>query len=122
GINQGDRGRVRTMHFPGRTLPANSSTQSFISLVSVTQTGQALDHFVSYIQERSPRKRKVISIYDPFGINNQWGGCPTLSDVEMLVGLEVLNKWRQKGFCFDYYVPDSGWTAHTHDVKKFDST
>ncbi|PYV27834.1 MAG: hypothetical protein DMG27_02835, partial [Acidobacteria bacterium] len=122
GINQGDRGRVRTMHFPGRTLHANSSTQSFISLVSMAQTGQALEHFVSYIQERSPRKRKAISIYDPFGINNQWGGCPTLSDVEMLDGLEVLNKWRQKGFCFDYYVPDWGWTDHTPDLKKFAST
>ena len=88
----------------------------------MAQTGQALEHFVSYIQERSPRKRKAISIYDPFGINNQWGGCPTLSDVEMLDGLEVLNKWRQKGFCFDYYVPDWGWTDHTPDLKKFAST
>jgi hypothetical protein len=67
GVNQGERGRIRTMHFPGRTLPPNSSTRSFVSLLSVANTGQVLGHFVSYIQERSPRKKKAISIYDPWG-------------------------------------------------------
>ncbi len=119
GVNQGDHGRVKMVHFPAAKLAPGGSFQSHVSLVSVSKAGEALQHFVSYIQERSPRKKRAVSIYDPFGINNQWGGCPTLNDVEMLDGLNVLEKWQQKGMHFDYYVPDTGWVDHGSDLTRF---
>ena len=119
GVNQGDDGRVKMIHFPAVELEPGVSFRSHVSLVSVSKAGQALQHFVSYIQERSPRKKRAVSIYDPFGINNQWGGCPTLTDVEMLDGLNVLEKWQQTGMRFDYYVPDTGWVDHSSDLTRF---
>lgn len=119
GINQGADGRVKMVHFPAARLAPGASTRSHVSLVSVAQSGQALDHFTDYIQEKSPRKKKAIAIYDPFGINNQWGGCPTQCDVEMLNGLQLLQKWRQQGFSFDYYVPDWGWVDQASDLTRF---
>ncbi len=119
GLNQGSDGRVRMLHFPARHLKPGDTTRSYTSLVSVSKVGQALEHFTSYIQERSPRKQKALAIYDPFGINNQWGGCPTLNDVEMLNGLDRLKKWQEIGFRFDYYVPDTGWVDHASDLTRF---
>ena len=119
GVNQGSAGRVFTVHFPARSLPPATSTHSHVSLLGVGKAGQALEAFVSYIQANSPRKKKAISIYDPFGINNQWGGCPTLNDAEMLDGLKVLEKWREKGLQFEYYVPDYGWVDHASDLTRF---
>jgi len=119
GVNQGGDGQVRALHFPARLLKPGDTTRSFTSLASVAKPGQALEHFISYIQQRSPRKQKAIGIYDPFGINNQWGGCPTLNDVEILDGLDRLKKWRERGFGFDYYVPDTGWVDHASDLTRF---
>ncbi len=119
GVNQGGEEQVRMLHFPARHLKPGDTTRSYTSLVSVAKPGEALEHFISYIQERSPRKQKAIAIFDPFGINNQWGGCPTLNDLEMLNGLEVLKNWRRKGFQFDYYVPDWGWVDQASDLKRF---
>jgi hypothetical protein len=119
GINVGDRGRIRTMHCPGRSLPPGGIARSCVSLVSVAKPGQALEHFVSYIQERSPRKKKVMSLYDTFGVNNQWGACPTLNDVEMLQELKILEHWRRQGVALDYFVPDTGWIDHSSDLTQF---
>ena len=119
GINAGDRGRVKTMHCPGRSLPPGSSTRTYVSLLSVAEPGQVLEHFVSYIEERSPRKKKVISMYDTFGVNNQWGACPTLNDVEMLEELKTLERWRRQGVALDYFVPDTGWIDHSSDLTQF---
>jgi hypothetical protein len=107
------------MHFPGRTLAAGGTTQSYVSLVSVAEPGKILDHFVSYIQERSPRKKKLISMYDSFGVNNQWGGCPTLDDVEMIEELKRLEGWRRQGVSLDYFVADTGWIDHSSDLTQF---
>ena len=119
GINMGDKGRIGTMHCPGRSLAPGSTARSYVSLVSVADPGRVLDHFVSYIQERSPRQKKVISMYDCFGVNNQWGGCPTLNDAEMLDELKRLDAWRRKGATFDYFVPDTGWIDHSSDLTQF---
>ena len=119
GVNQGGDGQVRMLHFPARLLKPGDTTSSYTSLASVAKPGEALEHFISYIQERSPRKQKAIATYDPFGINNQWGGCPTLNDVEMLNGLDLLEKWQAQGVRFDYYVPDTGWLDHASDLRRF---
>jgi hypothetical protein len=85
----------------------------------VAQPGEAADHFTSYTQDRSPRKKRALSIYTPYGINNQWGGCPALNDLETLNILDNLEKWQQKGLKFEYFTLDQGWLDPTGDLTRF---
>jgi hypothetical protein len=119
GLNQGDGGRIRLMHFPARLLPPGGTTRSHTALLSVAQPGEAADHFTSYTQDRSPRKKRALSIYTPYGINNQWGGCPALNDLETLNILDNLEKWQQKGLKFEYFTLDQGWLDPTGDLTRF---
>ena len=81
-----------------------------------------MNTFLSYIQARSVRPQKAISIYTPFGINNQWGGCPTLDDEETLDVLSVLERWQKKGVHFDYFTLDTGWVDPASDLTRFRPT
>lgn len=122
GENQADRGHIQLVHFPGRLLSPGERFKSHASLVSVAEPGQALEHFVSYIKERSIRPEKVISVYTPFGINNQWGLCPTLDDEETLDVLGLLEKWQRRGVHFDYFTLDTGWVDPNSDLTRFKPT
>ena len=122
GMNQGDKGHIHLAHFPGKHLSAEERFCSHTALVSVTKTGQALEHFVSYIQEKSLRKKEMISVYTPFGINNQWGVCSTLDDEQTLDVLGVLEKWQNKGIKFDYFTLDTGWVDPNSDLTRFKPT
>jgi hypothetical protein len=119
GLNQGDRGRIRLIHFPGRNLPAGSSARTHTALVSVARPGEALEHFNDYIQSRSPRKQQALSLYTPYGINNPSGGCPALNDLETLNILDVVEQWQQKGIKFDYFTLDQGWVDPASDLTGF---
>ncbi len=119
GVNQADKSRIRLSHFPGRRLAPGATFRSHVALVSVAKPGQALDHFISYVQARSVRPQKAISIYTPFGINNQWGGCPSLDDEETLDVLRVLEKWQKKEVRFDYFTLDTGWVDPNSDLTRF---
>ena len=74
------------------------------------------------IQSKSLRPKKFISVYTPFGINNQWGACPTLDDQETLDVLRLLEKWRKQGIHFDYFTFDTGWVDPASDLTKFRPT
>jgi len=52
GMNQNDDGHIHITHFPGKRLSAGESFRSHTALVSVAKENQALEHFISYIQER----------------------------------------------------------------------
>lgn len=119
GLNQGDGGRIRLMHFPGRRLPPGASTHSHAAVLTVAKAQGARDQFISYVQERSPRRKKVISLYTPYGINNQWGGCPPLADVETLDVLRVLEQWQEKGLKFEYFSLDQGWVDPASNLTRF---
>jgi hypothetical protein len=119
GLNQGDAGRVRLVHFPGRRLPSGGKWRSNVALVGVAKAGGALEQFTSYVQEKSPRKKKALSLFTPYGINNQWGGCGALDDEQTLDVLNVLEKWQQRGFKFDYFTLDTGWMDHASDLTRF---
>ena len=119
GWNEGDGGQVRLAHFPGRRMPPGATVKSHPAVVSVTQAGQAVQGFVSYIEEKSVRPKKVLSVYTPFGINNQWGGCPTLDDEQTLDVLGVLERWQREGVRFDYFTLDTGWTDPYSDLTQF---
>jgi hypothetical protein len=129
GLNQGHdfhghegqdvAGRVRLIHFPGRRLPPGGKWRSNVALVGVAKAGGALDGFTSYLQEKSPRKQKALSLFTPYGINNQWGGCGALDDEQTLDVLNLLEKWQQRGFKFDYFTLDTGWMDHASDLTRF---
>lgn len=119
GLNQGDGERVRLIHFPGRRLPPTGTWRSNVALVGVARPGGAREQFITYIQSKSPRKGKALSLYTPYGINNQWGGCGALDDEETLDVLNLLEKWQQRGFKFDYFTLDTGWMDHASDLTRF---
>ncbi len=119
GLNQGDRGRIKLSHFPARRIAPGDSIRTHAAIFGVAPQGKALEQFVSYIQEGSPRKKKAISLYTPYGINNQWGGCPALADFEVLNTLDVLEKLQRKGLKFDYFTLDQGWNDPAADLTRF---
>ncbi len=122
GVNQADKGRVRLSHYPGKRLAPGEVYRSHTALVSVAEPEKAQEHFVSYIQEKSLRPKKALSVYTPLGINNLWGGCPTLDDEQTLNVLNVIEKWQKKGMRFDYFTLDTGWVDPASDLTKFRPT
>ena len=118
GVNQIEKNRVRLVHHPARRLGPNETFRSQVALVSVAERGQAAGHFVSYIESRRPRPRRV-AVYTPFGINNQWGGCPTLDEEQTLNVLNLLERWQRKGVRFDYFTLDTGWADPSSDLTRF---
>ncbi|MEP6664781.1 MAG: hypothetical protein ABJC04_14080, partial [Verrucomicrobiota bacterium] len=122
GANQANKSRVQLAHYPGKKLAAGATFRSQVALVSVAKAGQVQESFVSYIQSKSIRPKKAISIYSPFGINNLWGPCPTLDDEEILDTLNVLEKWQKLGMHFDYYELDLGWVDPASDLTRFRPT
>lgn len=119
GMNNIERGRVKLLHHPGFRIAPGASWKSQTALVSVAPAGKAFEHFLSYIQSKSRRGEKVLSIYTPFGINNQWGGCPTLDDEETLDVLNVVARMQKRGVRFDYFTLDTGWVDPNSDLTRF---
>jgi hypothetical protein len=119
GVNSGNGGRVELSHFPGKRLRPGAGFSSHVAMVSVAAKDQAREHFVSYLQAKSLRPKKFLSVYTPFGINNQWGACPTLDDEETLDVLNLLQKLRDKGVHFDYFTFDTGWSDPASDLTHF---
>jgi len=122
GVNIGEQGRIRLGHHPGRRLLPDATFHSQVALVSVSPPGQAVNHFTDYIYAHCLRKKKALAIYTPFGINNQWGGCPTLDDEQTLNVLNTLGQWQRKGMNFDYFTLDTGWVDPNSDLTRFRPT
>jgi hypothetical protein len=87
--------------------------------LSAAPAGQALPHFVEYLEQRCLRRRHFLSVYTPFGISNQWGACPTLDDEQTLHVLGLLEQWQGHGVRFDYFTLDTGWSDPSSDLKQF---
>lgn len=119
GLNQVEGRRVRLGHCPGVVLPPGGRCQSQVALVSVSPVGQVRGHFLDYIQERSRRPKRFLSVYTPFGVNNQWGACPTLDDEQALEVLDLLERWQGRGLRFDYFTLDTGWVDPGSDLTRF---
>ena len=119
GINQGISGRVRLRHLPGKKLPAGGTFTSKVAIIGVAKANHAREQFLDYIRSRS-RRKGLLSIYDPLGINGfPDTPCWTLDDREMLGTMDLLEKWQRQGVKFDYYVPDVGWQDRTGDMTQF---
>ena len=113
---------MRLTHFPGRVLEPAAEHTSHVALVSVAPQGEALERFVAYIEARCRRRKRVLSVYTPFGINNQWGPCSTLNDEETLHVLGLLERWQSQGVRFDYFTLDTGWVDPASDLRRFRPT
>jgi hypothetical protein len=122
GVNSGDQGRIQLRHHPGRRWLPEAAFKSQVALVSVAPLDQAQGRFTDYIDAHSLRKKKALAIYAPFGINNQWGACPTLDDEQTLDVLGVLGQWQRKGMKFDYFTLDCGWVDPNSDLTRFRPT
>jgi hypothetical protein len=122
GENIADHGRIELNCYLGKLFPTNSTFRSHVALVSVSKRDEATQNFVDYIQSKSVRPKKALSIYTPLGINNLWGGCPTLNDEETLDVLNQLARWRKAGMHFDYFTLDTGWSDPNSDLTRFRST
>jgi hypothetical protein len=122
GVNVATQNRLQLAHYPGHQLATGATFVSRVALVSVARPGQAREHFVSYIQARSLRPKGAVSIYTPFGINNQWGACPTGDDEQVLDLLGLLEQWQKKGVRFDYFTLDTGWVDPNSDLTRFRPT
>lgn len=123
GINRGEKGRIRLWHCPGRKIAAGEAWQTQTAIAAVTPRGQSIEQFHQYLQARSPRtQKKLVSIYTSYGINNQWGGCGTLSDIEVLDCQRVVRRWQEKGVKLDYFTMDTGWPQNDGDLTEFVST
>jgi Protein of unknown function (DUF4038)/Domain of unknown function (DUF5060) len=119
GVNTGEKGRIQLAHYPGRRLGPEAAFSSQVALFSVAGAGQAQEAFISYIQSKSLRPKRALSIYTPFGINNQWGACPTLDDEQTLDVLGRLAEWQKKGVRFDYFTLDTGWVDPNSNLTRF---
>lgn len=120
GVNQNTAGTIRLWHAPGKQIGPGETLKSVVSLAGVTPRDQVLDRFHGYIVSRSPRVRKKhISLFTCYGINNQWGGCPALTDAEVLDCQRVVRSWQSKGVKFDYFTLDQGWPDNAGDLTEF---
>jgi hypothetical protein len=119
GINQAEGGHIRLWHSPGVWVNPGESFESATALFGAAREGEALESFHEFLLSRSPRmKRKIVSLYTPYGIKNQWGACPALTDSEALDVLQTLKGWQGKGVHFDYFTLDQGWLDPT-DLRNF---
>lgn len=120
GVNQYSDGTVRLWHSPGTQIAPGASMKTAASLAGVASQGTVLDSFRSYITSRSPRvKKKRISLFTCYGINNQWGGCPALTTAEVLDCERVVRSWQSKGVKFDFFTLDQGWPDNAGDLTQF---
>ncbi len=120
GWNEATDGTIRLFHCPGRRLAPGAALESRTALIGAAPAGGALRAFVTWIQDRCLRApKKTVSVYTPFGINNQWGLCSTLDDEQALHVLGVLDGWRRKGARFDYFTLDTGWVDYGSDLMRF---
>jgi hypothetical protein len=119
GVNTATGGRVQLTYSPGKKLEPDEIYTSPTSLIGVAREGKANDDFVSLLDARASRPRKLRSIYTPFGINNQWGACPALDEEESLDVLDLLQKFQGQGVRFDYFTFDTGWVDPASDLTRF---
>jgi hypothetical protein len=121
GDNRATGGRVQLGHHPGRRLAPGAKFRSHVALVSVARAGEARAHFLAYIEGKSRPRRGLFGVYTPFGINNQWGACPTLDDEESLDVLKHIGELQRRGVHLDCFSFDTGWVDYSSDLTRFRS-
>src|ERR1700722_10947954 len=122
GINEGTDTQIRLWHSPGTKIQPGKTLKTEASLVGVTARNKLLDEFHGYIVSQSPRNnKKHVSLYTCYGINNQWGPCPPLTDVETLNVQKMIKGWQSKDVKFDYFTLDQGWPDNDGDLTQFAS-
>ena len=119
GVNTGTGGRVELSHYPGKRIAPGAGYTSHVAVVGMAGKGGGKAAFVSYLESKRGRPKKFLSVFTPFGMNNQWGACPTLDDEETLDVLGLLRTIQRKGVHFDYFTLDTGWVDPGADLTRF---
>lgn len=109
-------------HHPGKRLAPGAKFRSHVALFSVAAHGEASAHFIAYIEAHSRPRPPFLGVYTPFGINNQWGACPTLDDEQTLDVLDHLATLQRRGVKLDYFTLDTGWVDAASDLTRFKPT
>jgi hypothetical protein len=120
GWNETAGSALRLSHCPGRRLAPGDTLRSRTALFGAAPAGSARRAFVQWIQDRCLRlRRKTVSVYTPFGINNQWGLRSTLDDEQAMHVLDTLAGFRRRGVRFDFFTLDTGWVDYGSDLTRF---
>jgi len=120
GIVQGEPGSVRLRLFPGRILSPAERYDSKIAILGVGPEGDAAQSFLRYLEQRSPRRREIRSLYSPYGIYDFAGSVPTeVTERLLLDNLDDVARLQARGIVFDYYAIDTGWNNPTGDLTDF---
>lgn len=115
-------GLVVLAHHPGKRLAPGAKFRSHVALFSLAPRGEASAHFIAYIEAQSRPRPPFLGVYTPFGINNQWGACPTLDDEQTLDVLDHLATLQRRGVKLDYFTLDTGWVDAASDLTRFKPT
>ncbi len=115
-------GVVVLAHHPGKRLAPGAKFRSKVALFSIAPAGSAATHFLEYIEAHSRPRAPFLGVYTPFGINNQWGACPTLDDEQTLDVLDHLATLQRRGVKLDYFTLDTGWVDAASDLTRFKPT
>lgn len=115
-------GLVVLAHHPGKRLAPGARFRSHVALFSFAPRGEASAHFIAYIEAHSQPRARFLGVYTPFGINNQWGACPTLDDEQTLDVLDHLATLQRRGVKLDYFTLDTGWVDAASDLTRFKPT
>jgi hypothetical protein len=107
GLNRGFGNKISLMHFPGKWLNPGQTIRTNNAVVGVTSVQQVHQGFRDYLEAHTPRKKKIISMYDPLGIMDFPNGrCWAPTDIENLGILNMLAGLQKRGIKFDYYIPE----------------
>jgi hypothetical protein len=119
GLNRWHGKTVQMTHFPGKWLQPAETWRSHNAIIGVAAPREANRQFLNYIEAHTLRKKKILALYDPFGIAAFTEGMSwALDDYQNAGTLDLLAEWQKRGIKFDYYIPDMSLDT-TSDLKKF---
>jgi hypothetical protein len=119
GLNCWHGQQILLTHFPGKWLNPGDSFRSHNAIAGVNAADNANQGFLQYLETHTVRKKKILALYDPFGITAFTEGMSwALNDTQNLGTLNLLAEWQKKGVRFDYYIPDMSLDT-TSDLKRF---
>ncbi len=119
GWNRGEGGVISLTHFPGKTISQGETLRTHSAIAGVARATGAHRGFLDYLEANMVREKKILALYDPFGITAFTEGMSwSLNEDQNLGVLNKLKEFQNKGIKFDYYLPDMSLDT-TSDLKHF---
>ena len=119
GFNRWESQTLHLTHFPGKWIERGQEWRSHSAIIAVTLANSSNRGFLDYLEAHTVRRKKILALYDPFGITAFTEGTSwALNDDQNLGTLDLLEDWQKKGIRFDFYIPDMSLDT-TSDLKRF---